>query len=154
MSGIAKQRSAASDPVPVDLGAPVAGDEIVDLSGTAAWTRRSTCIRTSTTRSGRPCAGRQAARAAAEPARLGETCWSKACSNPPVGGRSAAHRRGRSCGESPRSPCFKFNTGWGFSRASKMMIQSGYTGAYCAVVRQQDRRRRQNRCTSGDRRHH
>lgn len=37
--------------------------------------------------------------------------------------------------ESPRSPCHKFNLRMGFSWASKMMIQSGYTGAYCAVVR-------------------
>ena len=37
--------------------------------------------------------------------------------------------------ESPRSPCHKFNLRMGFSWASKMMIQSGYTGAYCSVVR-------------------
>ena len=46
--------------------------------------------------------------------------------------------------ESPRSPCFKFNIRMGFSWASKMMIQSGYTGAYCAVVRQ-------GRIAAGDR---
>ena len=38
--------------------------------------------------------------------------------------------------ESPRSPCFKFNIRMAFSWASKMMVQSGYTGAYCSVVRQ------------------
>jgi MOSC domain-containing protein YiiM len=37
--------------------------------------------------------------------------------------------------ESPRSPCHKFNLRMGFSWAAKMMIQSGYTGAYCSVVR-------------------
>ena len=37
--------------------------------------------------------------------------------------------------ESPRSPCFKFNVRMGFSWASKMMLQSGFTGAYCSVVR-------------------
>jgi MOSC domain-containing protein YiiM len=36
--------------------------------------------------------------------------------------------------ESPRSPCFKFDIRMGFSWASKMMVQSGFTGAYCAVV--------------------
>lgn len=35
--------------------------------------------------------------------------------------------------ESPRSPCFKFNIRMGFSWASKMMLQSGFTGAYCSV---------------------
>jgi MOSC domain-containing protein YiiM len=37
--------------------------------------------------------------------------------------------------ESPRSPCHKFNLRMGFSWASSMMIQSGYTGAYCSVIR-------------------
>jgi MOSC domain-containing protein YiiM len=37
--------------------------------------------------------------------------------------------------ESPRSPCHKFNLRMGFAWASKMMLQSGYTGAYCSVVR-------------------
>jgi MOSC domain-containing protein YiiM len=37
--------------------------------------------------------------------------------------------------ESPRSPCHKFNLRMGFSWAAKMMIQSGYTGAYCSVER-------------------
>ena len=37
--------------------------------------------------------------------------------------------------ESPRSPCFKFNAHMGFAWASKMMVQSGYTGFYCSVVR-------------------
>ncbi len=38
--------------------------------------------------------------------------------------------------ESPRAPCFKFNARMGFAWASKMMVQSGYTGFYCSVVRQ------------------
>lgn len=38
--------------------------------------------------------------------------------------------------ESPRQPCYKFNARLGFAWASKMMVQSGYTGFYCAVVRQ------------------
>lgn len=37
--------------------------------------------------------------------------------------------------ESPRQPCYKFNARMGFAWASKMMVQSGYTGFYCAVVR-------------------
>lgn len=37
--------------------------------------------------------------------------------------------------ESPRQPCYKFNARMGFAWASKMMVQSGYTGVYCAVVR-------------------
>ena len=35
----------------------------------------------------------------------------------------------------PRSPCFKFNARMGFRHAAKLMVQSGYTGLYCAVVR-------------------
>jgi MOSC domain-containing protein YiiM len=35
----------------------------------------------------------------------------------------------------PRSPCFKFNLHMGFNWASKMMWQSGFTGAYLRVVR-------------------
>ncbi len=38
--------------------------------------------------------------------------------------------------ESPRSPCFKFNAWMGFAQAAKMMVQSGYSGFYCSVVRQ------------------
>ncbi len=34
----------------------------------------------------------------------------------------------------PRYPCFKFNAAMGFSQASKLMVQSGYCGAYLAVV--------------------
>jgi MOSC domain-containing protein YiiM len=36
--------------------------------------------------------------------------------------------------ESPRNPCFKFNAVMGFKQASKMMVQSGYSGFYCSVV--------------------
>ena len=35
----------------------------------------------------------------------------------------------------PRDPCFKLNAWLGLSMAGKMMIQSGYTGFYCSVVR-------------------
>lgn len=35
----------------------------------------------------------------------------------------------------PRAPCFKFNARMGFKHASKMMVQSAYTGTYCAVMR-------------------
>ncbi len=35
----------------------------------------------------------------------------------------------------PRSPCFKFNARMGFKHAAKMMVQSAYTGWYCAVFR-------------------
>ena len=34
----------------------------------------------------------------------------------------------------PRFPCFKFNAAMGFNQASKLMAQSGYCGAYLAVV--------------------
>lgn len=37
--------------------------------------------------------------------------------------------------ESPRQPCYKFNARMGFKWASKMMVQSGFTGFYCSVVR-------------------
>jgi len=40
------------------------------------------------------------------------------------------------CVESPRAPCFKFAARMGFAWATKMMVQSGYTGFYCSVVRQ------------------
>ncbi len=40
------------------------------------------------------------------------------------------------CVESARGPCYKFNARMGFAHASKMMVQSGYTGFYCSVVRQ------------------
>lgn len=33
----------------------------------------------------------------------------------------------------PRSPCFKFNAAMGFAQASKLMVQSGFCGAYLAV---------------------
>lgn len=38
--------------------------------------------------------------------------------------------------ESPRQPCYKFNARMGFKWATKMMVQSGYTGFYCSVLRQ------------------
>jgi len=34
----------------------------------------------------------------------------------------------------PRDPCFKLNARLGLPMAAKMMVQSGYTGFYCAVV--------------------
>ncbi|MDE2399318.1 MAG: MOSC domain-containing protein, partial [Burkholderiales bacterium] len=34
----------------------------------------------------------------------------------------------------PRQPCFKFNAAMGFKQASKLMAESGYCGAYLAVV--------------------
>ena len=35
----------------------------------------------------------------------------------------------------PREPCFKLNAHLRLSMASKMMVQSGFTGFYCAVLR-------------------
>lgn len=35
----------------------------------------------------------------------------------------------------PRSPCYKFNARMGFAQASKLMIDSGFTGYYASVVR-------------------
>ncbi|RPH58221.1 MAG: MOSC domain-containing protein [Burkholderiales bacterium] len=35
----------------------------------------------------------------------------------------------------PRTPCYKFDAHLGFAWAGKMMVQSGYTGFHCAVVR-------------------
>ena len=34
----------------------------------------------------------------------------------------------------PRLPCFKFNAAMGFRQASKLMIQSGWCGAYLGVI--------------------
>lgn len=34
----------------------------------------------------------------------------------------------------PRQPCFKFDHAMGFSQASKLMLQSGYCGAYLSVI--------------------
>lgn len=34
----------------------------------------------------------------------------------------------------PRLPCFKFNAAMGFAQASKLMAQSGFCGAYLAVI--------------------
>jgi MOSC domain-containing protein YiiM len=34
----------------------------------------------------------------------------------------------------PRRPCFKFNAALGFRHAAKMMIESGWCGAYLAVI--------------------
>lgn len=36
--------------------------------------------------------------------------------------------------DSPRQPCFKFNAVMGFNHASKMMVQSGFTGFYLEVL--------------------
>lgn len=36
--------------------------------------------------------------------------------------------------DSPRFPCFKFNARMGFRHASKMMVQSGFTGFYLEVL--------------------
>jgi len=33
----------------------------------------------------------------------------------------------------PRFPCFKFNAAMGFNKAAKLMVESGYCGAYLAV---------------------
>lgn len=35
----------------------------------------------------------------------------------------------------PRMPCFKFAAAMGFAQAVKLMAQSGYCGAYLAVLR-------------------
>jgi MOSC domain-containing protein YiiM len=37
--------------------------------------------------------------------------------------------------ESPRQPCYKLNARMGFKWASKMMVDSGFTGFYCSVLR-------------------
>jgi MOSC domain-containing protein YiiM len=34
----------------------------------------------------------------------------------------------------PRFPCFKFNAAMGFSKAAKLMVESGYCGSYLAVI--------------------
>lgn len=34
----------------------------------------------------------------------------------------------------PRMPCFKFNAAMGFSKAAKLMAESGYCGSYLAVL--------------------
>jgi MOSC domain-containing protein YiiM len=35
----------------------------------------------------------------------------------------------------PRFPCFKFNAAMGFSKAAKLMVESGYCGVYLAVLK-------------------
>lgn len=37
--------------------------------------------------------------------------------------------------ESPRQPCYKLNARMGFKWAVKMMVDSGFTGFYCSVLR-------------------
>ena len=44
---------------------------------------------------------------------------------------------------SPRYPCFKFNAVMGFSKAAKLMVESGYCGTYLAV-------RKEGRLQAGD----
>jgi MOSC domain-containing protein YiiM len=34
----------------------------------------------------------------------------------------------------PRYPCFKFNAAMGFSQATRLMVQSGYSGCYLAII--------------------
>jgi MOSC domain-containing protein YiiM len=34
----------------------------------------------------------------------------------------------------PRFPCYKFNAAMGFAQASKLMVQSGFCGAYLTVI--------------------
>lgn len=34
----------------------------------------------------------------------------------------------------PRFPCFKFNAAMGFAKAAKLMVESGYCGAYLGVI--------------------
>ena len=34
----------------------------------------------------------------------------------------------------PRYPCFKFNAAMGFAQAAKLMVQSGFCGAYLGVI--------------------
>ena len=36
--------------------------------------------------------------------------------------------------DGPALPCFKFNARMGFKHASKMMVQSGFTGFYLEVL--------------------
>ena len=36
----------------------------------------------------------------------------------------------------PREPCFKFNIRMGFSKAAKLMLQSGYSGFYLKVLQE------------------
>ena len=36
--------------------------------------------------------------------------------------------------DAPRQPCFKFNARMGFNHATKMMVQSGFTGFYLEVL--------------------
>jgi MOSC domain-containing protein YiiM len=38
----------------------------------------------------------------------------------------------------PRMPCFKFGAAMGFAQAVKLMAQSGFCGAYLAVIEEGD----------------
>ena len=76
--------------------------------------------------------------AALEPGAMGENLLIEGLLEPQawVGDRLAIGGDAELRVESPRAPCFKFNARMGFAWASKMMVQSGYTGFYCSVVRQ------------------
>jgi MOSC domain-containing protein YiiM len=146
VSGIAKQAiSTLDDPVAVAIGTlGVDGDEIVDLTVHGGLDKAVYLYpaehyafwNTVRSQAGRP--------EALQPGALGENLLVQGLLEPAlwVGDRLRIGEVELRL-ESARSPCFKFNVRMGFSWASKMMVQSGFTGAYCAVVRP-------GRLTAGD----
>jgi MOSC domain-containing protein YiiM len=147
MSAIAKQAiSRLADPVPVELGAlGLAGDEVVDLSVHGGLDKAVYLYPHEHYAFWQTVRGQAGRTEPLDPGALGENLLVEGLLEPVlwVGDRLRIGEVELRV-ESPRSPCFKFNVRMGFSWASKMMIQSGYSGAYCAVVRQ-------GRIAAGDR---
>ena len=139
MSGIAKQAiGSLAAPVPVELGAlGLAGDEIVDLSVHGGLDKAVYLYPHEHYAFWQTVRGQAGLHEPMQAGALGENLLVEGLLEPGLwlGDRLRIGEVELRV-ESPRSPCFKFNLRMGFSWASKMMIQSGYTGAYCAVVRQ------------------
>ncbi len=138
-SAIAKRAiSTLADPAPIALSAlGIAGDEIVDLTVHGGLDKAVYLYpfeHFAFWQTVRAQAGRHEPLA---PGALGENLLIEGLLEPGVWvGDRLRIGEAELRVESPRSPCFKFNLHMGFSWASKMMVQSGFTGFYCAVVRQ------------------
>ena len=140
MSAIAKQAiSRLADPVPVELGAlGLAGDEVVDLSVHGGLDKAVYLY------PHEHYAFWQVVRAQARVAPWDEVLQAGAMGeNLTLQGLLEGdmwigdYLRLPNCTlaiSEPRSPCFKFNDAMGFNQASKLMMQSGYCGAYLSVI--------------------
>ncbi len=138
VSGIGKQAlSTLEDPIPVRIGElGVDGDEIVDLSVHGGLDKAVYVYPAEHYAFWRTVREQAGVREPCPPGLLGENLLLEGLLEGDLHiGDHLAIGEVLLRIESPRSPCHKFNLRMGFSWASKMMIQSGYTGAYCAVVR-------------------